>query len=404
MASAYQTLDTSILTVRQVYARTPTNGLIPSNYVLASLGTSQTQWASLSTLYPFSSFNAVRTPDGSTIYADISNNILNISTIGVGGLFQAYSDPASFSLVLSNSAPTFGVALQPVPSVTKAAADILPGGSIITLSTSQTTMKFLGVGDILLSTVADSRAMFISISSFTSQNYSTLTAEAYAWRPTLSTTVSSIQGYTSFISSVPPVTANWNWSSVIGPNRTLSTSEKYPNFSTGDAYMRGITFTAGDYLRYIKPDSTTKLFLEMNPTYFLPRMFLGTNTNPNLVKSISSYVQYQSPSAGTRILPTANNTSWITSQQSNTYTSNVFTSQIKLELDSGTVLSNAATDGPNGGYYTLYHRIPGGMASLVADGYCGYTIGDRGGFSNEYPTYDNRQGAANTVYMHVYNS
>ena len=404
MASSYQTLDTNIITLRQIYARTPTNGFIPSNYILAAEGNSQTKWASISSLYPFSSINGVRTSDGSTLYANPYSSILNISTIGVGGLFSAFVDASANALVLSNSAPTIGVALQPVPSVTKVAADILPGGEIITFSTTQSTLKFLGVGDILLSTVTESRAIFISISSFTSQNYSSLTAEAYAWRPTLSTTVSSITGYASFISSVPSATSSWNWSSVVGSSLPLSTAEVYPNFTTGDAYIRGLTFTAGDYLRYVKPDSTTKLFLEINPSYFLPRMFLGTSNDPTLVKEISSYIQYQSPSAGTSILPNATNTSWLTSQQSNAYTSNVFTSQVKLELDAGTVLSNAVTDGPYGGYYTLYHRIPGGMASLVVDGNCGYTIGLRGGFSNEYPTYDNHQGTTNTVYMHVYNN
>jgi hypothetical protein len=133
-------------------------------------------------------------------------------------------------------------------------------------------------------------------------------------------------------------------------------------------------------------------------------MFLGTTGDANLIKEVSSYVQYQSPSAGTSILPDATVTSYMTSQQSNLYTSNAFQSQIKLRLDSGVILSNAAADGPNGGYYTLYHRIPGGMASLVADGYCGYTIGSRSGFSNQYPTYANLQGPTNTVFMHMYNN
>ena len=404
MANSYQTLDTNIITLRQIYARTPTNGFIPSNYVLAAEGNSQTKWASISSLYPFSSINGIHTQNGSTLYANPYSSILNICTIGVGGLFQAFVDISSNSLVLSNSAPNIGVALQPVPSVTKAAADLVPGESVITFSTSQSTLKFLGVGDILLSTVVDSRAIFISISSFTSQNYSSLTAEAYAWRPTLSTTLSTLTGYASFISSIPSATANWNWASVKGFDLPISTAEVYPNFSTGDAYIRGITFTAGDYLRYIKSDSTTKLFLELNPSYLLPRMFLGTSNDANLIKEISSYIQYQSPSAGTSILPDATVTSYITSQQSNLYTSNAFQTQIKLHMDSGVVLSNAAADGPNGGYYTLYHRIPGGMASLIADGYCGYTIGTRSGFSNQYPTYANLQGPTNTVFMHMYNN
>jgi hypothetical protein len=148
-----------------------------------------------------------------------------------------------------------------------------------------------------------------------------------------------------------------------------------------------------------------KLFLEMNPSYFLPRMFLGSEYGANLIKSVSSYVEYQSlTTLSTSIIPNSVNVSYITSQNSNIYTSNVFTTQVKLEIPSGTVLSNSAVDGPNGGYYTLYHRIPGGMASLVNVGFCGITIGPRGGFINEFPLYDNRQGQTNTVFMHVYNN
>jgi hypothetical protein len=405
MAGSYQTLDTNIITLRQIYARTPANGFITTDYILASRQNGVADWVSISSIYPISSINSIITPNGSRFDADPYNSLLNVSTAGVGGLLSVYVQPSTNILMLSNTPTNVGVALQPVPAVSKAAADILPSPQYITYSTSQTTLKFLGVGDILLSTVTESQAIFISISSFTSQNYSSLTAEAYAWRPTLSTTVSTIEGYATFISSMPFVTSNWNWASVVGSNLSLSTAEAYPSYSTGDVYIRGVTFTMSDYLRYIRGNSTTKLFLEMNPSYFLPRMFLGTSADANLIKSVSSYIQYQSLSTlSTTILSNATNVSYITSQNSNVYTSNVFTNQVKLEIPSGTVLSNAAVDGPNGGYYTLYHRIQGGMASLVSDGYCGLTVGPRGGFSNEFPLYDNRQGQTNTVFMHVYNN
>jgi hypothetical protein len=66
-------------------------------------------------------------------------------------------------------------------------------------------------------------------------------------------------------------------------------------------------------------------------------------------------------------------------------------------------MSNALADGPAGGFYTLYHRIPGAMAELIDDGYCGYTLGARGGFSNAATDYDNRIGLSNTVFLGVYN-
>ncbi len=94
----------------------------------------------------------------------------------------------------------------------------------------------------------------------------------------------------------------------------------------------------------------------------------------------------------------------MTSQNSNAYTSNYYDKQIKLELDPAVLASNALMDGPFGAYYTLYHRIPGGMANLLPDGYCGYNMGPRGGFSNaDGVTVDNYTCLQNAVYLHVYN-
>jgi hypothetical protein len=52
----------------------------------------------------------------------------------------------------------------------------------------------------------------------------------------------------------------------------------------------------------------------------------------------------------------------------------------------------------------LYHRIPGGMANLIPDGYCGYSLSTRGGFSNSLGiTMDNYTPTNNAVFLHVYN-
>jgi hypothetical protein len=112
-------------------------------------------------------------------------------------------------------------------------------------------------------------------------------------------------------------------------------------------------------------------------------------------------VQYQSPGGARQILPTASYGTYMTSQQSNAYSSNYFNTPLKLELDTATLTSNYLQDG--GFYpYTVYHRIPGAMAALISDG-CDNLIGARGGFSNATPTYDNIMSRSNSVFLHVYN-
>jgi hypothetical protein len=168
-------------------------------------------------------------------------------------------------------------------------------------------------------------------------------------------------------------------------------------------YFSSISFTMAPYLRYIRPNSTTKMYLEVTPTYFFQRMYLGTSSPYHLVKEFSSFVQYQSPQGKVTIMPTSINGAYMTSQNSNAYTSNYYDKPIKLELDANMIASNARRDGPYGAYYTLYHRIPGGMANLLPDGYCGYNIGVRGGFSNSELTMDNYTAWSNAVFLHVYN-
>jgi hypothetical protein len=180
--------------------------------------------------------------------------------------------------------------------------------------------------------------------------------------------------------------------------------EAYPNYySTGDIYFSTLRFSMDPFVRYIHPNSTTKMFLQATPSYFFERMYLGRSTPLNLVKEFSTFVQYETiGSGGPQIVPGSENGNWIWSQNSNAFTSNYFNLPLKLEMAAATVMSNYLRDGP-GGFYTLYHRIPGAMANLIDDGYCGYLIGDRGGFSNPALTYDNRSAATNSAFVEVYN-
>jgi hypothetical protein len=334
--------------------------------------------------------------------------------MGIQGLLNIYVNNANSTLTFSNAAPNLLVAQNTVPSVSRLAAQAVPNAENIVMSSSQSTLKFIGVGDIQLSTVTDLRAVFFSISSFTASGYSDLSGETRAWRGFTYSTLSTNAGYASFVSSIPCSTFyeideyngyGWDWSRSLGSNIPMSTVETHPNYdATGDVYFSTVSFTMAPFLRYIQPNSTTKMFLEVNPSYFFQRMYLGTSTPMNLVKEFSTFVQYESPRTGRQILGKASYGGYMFSQMSNAYASNYYNTQVKLELDTAVLTSNAAIDGPYGAYYTLYHRIPGAMASLVSDGYCDYYIGPRGGFSNNViVNVDNHTPRNNGVYLHLYN-
>lgn len=394
MATSFNTIDTNSIFLRTIYARTRINDLIPTQYVLTADGSGGTFWGAVSTISPLG-FSEIKDPFGSTVYSTRTSNILQLSTFGVGGLFTPYVDLGTSSLVYSNAYPNVVVARDTVPAVSRAAAAVPPNPENIFYSTGQSTLKLIGVGDLHLSTVTDLRAVFFSISSFTAAGYADLSAEARAWRPYTYSTNSTSAGYATFMSSIPGSAA-----AAVGSNLPLSTTEAYPNYTTGDVYFSTVSFNMGPFAQYIHPNSTTKMFLELTPNYFLPRMFLGTSSPYTLVKEFSTFVQYES-AAGRQILPTASHGTLLTSQNSNVYTSNYFNTPLKLELDTATLQSNYAVDGSNVNY-TVYHRIPGAMASLTQDA-CEILIGPRGGFSNRAPLYDNRTSLQNSVFLSVYN-
>jgi hypothetical protein len=413
MAASLRTIDTDQITLRQVSVRSPTNGYIPQSYVLISDGAGAAYWNSVSSITT-NAYNTVSDPYGSTLTAVQIGNTLPFSTTGIQGLFKIYVNTANSTLTFSNAAPNLLVAQTSVANVSRVAAQIVPNSENIVMSSSQSTLKFIGVGDIQLSTVTDLRTVFFSISSFTASGYSDLSGETRAWRPFAYSTLSTNAGYASFISSIPFSTAysvgsnrvyNWDWSRSLGSQIPMSTVEQYPNYySTGDVYFSTASFSMAPFLRYIHPNSTTKVFLEVNPSYFFQRMYLGHSTPINLVKEFSTFVQYESPTTGRQILAKASYGGYMFSQMSNAYSSNFYDTQVKLELDPAILTNNAAIDGPNGAYYTLYHRIPGAMANLVSDGYCDYTIENRGGFSNDTAvTVDNRTALNNGLYLHLYN-
>lgn len=389
MAANRKTIDTDLIYLREVYARTSFNRTIPANQTLIANGDDSTRWDYIRV----STFNTVTGDDGVPLYANDNLSTLNISTSGPPGLLSSYVDTSAQALILRAAPPVLAISQRPVPDVTSTIALAPP--DVVNIS-NYSTVTLLGVRDVLFSTVTDISgappAIFVSISSFTSAGYSSISGEAYSWRPYLYNVLTTAQGLPTFTSSIQTT-----WATGL---QNISTAEAYPDYITGDAYFSTVSINMSNYIGYIQP-GVTKVVLEVQPTYILPRFLLGTEEYPTLFKNISSYIQYTNPTS-TIIISGSQNTDMIVSQQSNAYTSNYFNKPMKLPIDSGIIASNWALDGPVG-YYTLYHRIPGGMAQLVSGDSCGYYIGARGGMSNDTPMYLNATPPQNGVFMSIYN-
>jgi hypothetical protein len=120
MAASIKTIDTDIITLRQINVRSATNGFIPGSNVLVSNGAGVGYW-NLRELYSAYTFYAVSDANGSTMSGNQIGPTLPISTVGVQGLFSAYVDFASSTFTLSNAYPNLLVALNTVPTVTRQA-------------------------------------------------------------------------------------------------------------------------------------------------------------------------------------------------------------------------------------------------------------------------------------------
>lgn len=389
MAGNRKTIDTDLIYIREVYARTAFNQTIPENRVLVANGDDSTRWDYIR----ISTFNNVVGDDKVPLYADANLSTLNIITAGPPGLLTSYADLDAQALILSAAPPVIGVSQRPVTGINSIIAASPP--NLVTIS-NYSTLNFIGVNDVLLSTVTDSPSgpsVFISISSFTSAGYSTISGEAFGWRPYMYNLLSTAQGLPTVVSSIPTT-----WPTGL---QNISTAEPYPNYTTGDAYFSSVSINMSNYIGYINP-GITNVVLEVEPNYLLPRFLLGTEEYPTLFKNISSYIQYTSATSSF-IINGSQNTDVIVSQQSNVNTSNYFNKPMKLPIDSRIIASNWLADGAQG-YYTLFHRIPGGMAQLIPGDACGYYIGSRGGMSNDMPTYINATPLQNGAFIGIYNT
>lgn len=371
MAMKRQTIDTDLIYLKEIYARTAFNQTIPADYVLISNGDDSTRWDSVS----ISSFNILVGDDNIPIYANEFVSTMNISTTGPG--LNGYIDISKQALVLEVTPP----------ALTFSGTD----GSGTTI-TNYSSINMIGVNDVLLSTVTvdAAPAIFISVSSFTSAGYSSMKDEAGAWPPYIHEFISTAQALPTFVSSIPTT-----WSTGM---QSLSTAESYLHYSTGDVYFSTVSINMNNYVSYIQP-GVTQMILEVEPTYILPHFTAGSQP---LIKNISSYIQYSGPNTSSFIVSGSEVTGAITSQQTNPFTSNYFNMPLSLPIDTAILGSNWLADGA-AGYYTLYHRIIGGMADLKPGDGCDPVLGSRGGIISEVPNYMNATPVQNGAFMGIYN-
>ena len=356
MASASRSLDTDILQIRKVFARTPQNGYIPSSHILIANGDGSTAWNSVSSIMPVSSFGIV-CGNSSTVklYGDLSFNLLQISTTGVGNLFQSYVDPVSKVLMLSNTLPPLGVS-ESVNAVTIVNAQVLPNANYLVPQTGLSTIKFLGVNDLKISTITSQNAMFFSISTFTSAGYQAISGETFNWRPTLYSTLSTTSGFANFTSSL----------GVIAPVDSLVDIPLVT--SNTDLYFSSMTFSANHLMRYLDTHTTssTRMFIEVNPTFFFPSL-VSPNANP--IKEMSTYLQIQTGVSGRVLFQESINTKYVTSQvfSNATDSSNYFDTPIRMEINPYTIATHVTNNAPNTLNIAVYHRLVNSATSFTGD-------------------------------------
>lgn len=366
MAGVLRTLDTDIIQVRTIYARGPTNSFLPSSYILIANGDGSTRWNSVSSILEISSFKFLQGNSGPQLAADLNNRTIRLSTTGVQGISESYIDPVTNAIMLSNYLPPFQVCRGSVPTVTLGAAAVVPNPESLLQVTGQSTIKFLGVNDVQLSTVTSQNAVFVSISSYTSAGYSTISGETFAWRPALYSTLSTSYGRPNFISSVPFVTGanGWNW----GSNLVFSTPA-----GTQDLYFSSITFQLDSIAPYMdfSKNSSSRLFVEYNPKLLFSTMFAG---NTSLVKEVSTFIQYESPTLPRAVLAETMHTGYMTSQRAVTETipflSNTYDTPIRFNFDVYSSFYNTyAINNFNPVNFTIYHRVVNGRSDGTTSGF-----------------------------------
>jgi len=384
MASASQSASISRLQVGDIFVKTYDNIPVPKSYLLVSNGGGTTRWDNISSIFPVSSFKTVRASDGSTFSADLINNVLNISTTSIPSTFNSYIDPATSSLMLSVNFPPILINNGSINNVTT--TYVVPNPSVISSLSLQSTIRFYGVNDLLLSTVTtdnSTQAVYISISSFTSAGYLALNAETYNYPKVSVSSFSTAmaQGRSqNFTSSIPFV-------------NVFSNAPLLMSTVGVDSYMSSIRFDASHIANYVNLNSgATSATVEFFPNFqfsALSTIGPGPYDSDFLIKPIVSYLQIQTGTSP-YIFPESSNVRYMYSQ--NLGGANYFTDSIKMTINPYTISSYVGSNLPLSTPLVLYQYMVSSFCVPMTDGV---------GFST--PTLRNRGISTNSLFLTVNN-
>jgi hypothetical protein len=255
--------------------------------------------------------------------------------------------------MLSNALPPLGVS-ESVNAVTIVNAQVLPNAEYLVPRTGLSTIKFLGVNDLKISTITSQNAMFFSISTFTSAGYQAISGETFNWRPTLYSTISTTAGFANFTSSIR----------VIAPVDSLV---DIPMSTTAsDLYFSSMTFSANHLMRYLDTHTTisTRMFVDLNPTFLFETF---ESPSGNQIKEMSTFLQIETVASGRVLFQESINTKYLTSQvfANATFSSNYFDTPIRMEINPYAILSNVNLNAPNTVNIAVYHRLVNSSASFT---------------------------------------
>lgn len=275
-----RTLDTEIITIRQVNALTPTNSLIPALTTLTSDGQGGTFWAVPSSLggiptlnqvvvdnLPFpmtSTFNTlyISTAQGMgsftnsttklfTLYAkgfdtfDISggntltsyqNSIVSptMTLVGRNGV-KITGDPVTRTVFFDSiaSAISTGIygysGINVVSNASTLKQDAILNSNRLQLSAGSVSsiLNLVGVGDVVLNANSTSNSVFLTISSFTSAEYLTISSLVQNTYGSTLSTASSFFCATSTLIETASTLSNFGISSLLSTSSNLQTKLQF---------------------------------------------------------------------------------------------------------------------------------------------------------------------------------
>ena len=392
-SSARRSIDTDNITLRTVYAKGAYNTNIASTLALTADGRGGTLWTHPSSLGVYG-LNYIST-DVSLISWDLSQNNIMYLTGGQGAgiqssvrkteaivyakAYQALYDINSGSnmrvldgppgvlystinlsttswqiyptlctpqqTLYLNTNPTKFLINSNVPVIDPSVID----GKYeeLNIDNVNSTIRFLGVRDVHLSTInGDQKSVFVSISTFTSEGYLTLSGEVssltamstsmpYHYREMVTLTpynsLFRTDGIQSFLSTPyngiftlkyaginPPVDSNFHFTSSIGwpyhprglsgsnvistfmstvttdepRDYTVSVVESDLGVYSGDAYISSFTFNLSRYSTIIKRNVNTSIVVNYTPSFLFSPNSTITGMQQNVLFGFSTFVNY----------------------------------------------------------------------------------------------------------------